>query len=120
MIGSATIDLAARPALQTDMKTGSAHADAGSAARGLEAPYFSPVFRFDPVGQELIVEFRDSATGEIEQKYPSLWIEQAYQLTGRVEAKGPVAVAHEQKQATPSNLSDVEDASRVRAISLVV
>lgn len=102
MTSLARIDVAASAAVQTEKRVPAANrAEAESTAEN-RAPYFSPVFRFDPVGQELIVEFRDSTSGEIEQKYPSQWIEQAYQLTGRVEAKGPVAVAHEQKQMAPA------------------
>jgi hypothetical protein len=94
-------------------------AERPSQAKAAQAPYFSPVFRFDPLGQELIVEFRDSATGEVEQKYPSLWIEQAYQLTGRVEAKGPVAVAHEQKQAVAAAAGEPSETAGKTPISLV-
>jgi hypothetical protein len=78
--------------------------------KAASAPYFSPVFRFDPVDQELIVEFRDSATGAVEQSYPSLWIEKAYRLTGRVEAKGPVAFATERQAGAPASRDEAGQA----------
>jgi hypothetical protein len=69
-------------------------------------PYFSPVLRFDSVDQELIVEFRNASTGEIEKKYPSGWLAQAYSLTGLVEAKGPVAVAQESGKGAQGGATD--------------
>jgi hypothetical protein len=51
--------------------------------------FFSPVFQLDTITQQVIFQYRENGTGEVERQYPSKeQIEQAYQQALTASATG--------------------------------
>ena len=56
------------------------------------APFFSPVYRFDPVAKLSILSFRDANSGAIVQQIPNAKVVEQYRRSGGANPNVPAAV----------------------------
>ena len=70
------------------------------------APFFSPVYRFDPVAKLSILSFRDANSGAVVQQIPNEKVVEQYRRTGGESPDArPVATAAERPAAPSAGVS---------------